>query len=274
MRRAGRIAVGTIGGLAGLLGAGWLGLQVAPAPFPPYPEPTAELGAVDLPAGLPPPVARYFREVVGERVPRIESAVISGRGRLRFAGVTMPARLRFTHDAGRGYRHYIETTWLGMPVLRVNEWYLDGRGRLELPFGTVVDEPKVNEAGNLGLWAESFWLPSVLVTDPRVRWEPIDGRTARLVVPFGQAEHSLIVTFDEATGLMRHAEAPRYRGATDETRTPWRIEALGWRTFHGVRIPSPAAATWLDEGSPWLVIDVEEVVYNVDVSAYLRAWGP
>ena len=46
-----------------------------------------------------------------------------------------------------------------------------------------------------------------------------------------------------------------------------RVEPLGWRTFHGVRIPSPAAVTWL-------VVDLEEVAHNVDVSRYLRASGP
>ena len=39
-------------------------------------------------------------------------------------------------------------------------------------------------------------------------------------------------------------------------------------------IPSPAAVTWADEGTPWLVVNLEEVAYNVDVSDYIRAQGP
>ena len=62
-------------------------------------------------------------------------------------------------------------------------------------------------------------------------------------------------------------DALRYRAATDAARTPGRIETLGWRTFHGVRLPSAVAVTWLDEGSPWLVMTVEDVAYNVDVAA-------
>ena len=38
-------------------------------------------------------------------------------------------------------------------------------------------------------------------------------------------------------------------------------------------IPSPAATTWLDEGTPWAVWTIEDVVYNVDVSEYIKARG-
>ncbi|MCC7105302.1 MAG: hypothetical protein IT307_09185, partial [Chloroflexi bacterium] len=47
-----------------------------------------------------------------------------------------------------------------------------------------------------------------------------------------------------------------------------------WRSFHGLRLGSPIAITWLDQGRPWFVMDVDEVVYNADVSEYIRAPGP
>ena len=271
---ASRVAIGAAVGLGTLSGLGWLGLQVEPAPFSPYPERTPHLDTVALPADLPAPVARYFRAAAGERVPRIQSAVLTGRGRLRFSGLSLPARLRFIHTAGRDYRHYIECTWFGYPLLRVNEWYLDGHARLELPFGTVTDEPKVDQGANLALWGEeAFWLPSVLFTDPRVRWEAIDSTRARLVVPAGSTEEEFTVTFDEGTGLLQRLEALRYRSATDTAKIPWRIEPLGWQTFNGMRLPSPVALTWQDEGTPWLVVTLEEVVYNAGVSQSIRSSG-
>ena len=36
----------------------------------------------------------------------------------------------------------------GIPAMKVNEWYLDGHSRLELPFGVVENEPKVDMAAN------------------------------------------------------------------------------------------------------------------------------
>lgn len=262
-----------IGVLVALAGLGWVGLQVQPKPFPAYPERTPPLSTVELPADLPAPVARYYRAIVGDQVPVIETAVISGRGRLRVKGITFPARFRFTHIAGQGYRHYIEATVFGYPVMRVNEWYLDGQARMELPFGVIENEPKIDMAANLSLWGEAVWLPSVFITDPRVRWEAVDETTARLVVPFKDGEDAFTVTFDRETRLMRTLEAMRYREATDEAKLPWRNEPLGWQTFHGVMIPSPAATTWLDEGTPWAVWTIEDVVYNVDVSDYIRAKG-
>lgn len=260
-------------GIVALLGTGWLGLQVQPKPFSAYPEQTPALDTVELPADLPTPVARYYKTIIGDRIPVIESAVITGRGRLRIKGITFPARFRFTHIAGQGYRHYIEATVFGYSLMKVNEWYLDGHARMELPVGVIENEPKIDMAANLALWGEAVWLPSILITDPRARWEAIDDTTARLVVPFGEQKDTFTVAFDPQTGLIRTMEAMRYREATDEVKTPWRNEPLGWQAFHGVRIPSPAATTWLDEGTPWAVWTIEDVAYNVDVSEYVRARG-
>src|SRR5687767_8815407 len=113
--------------LLALIGLGWVGLQTQPAPFPAVPRPPAPPETIPLPAGLPPPVERFYRQVYGEQVPVIKTAVISGRGTMRpVGGITLPARFRFTHVAGRSYRHYFETTLFGVPVMRVNEYYVEG----------------------------------------------------------------------------------------------------------------------------------------------------
>lgn len=249
------------------------GLRIQPKPFAPYPQSTPVLTTTPLPADLPTPVARYYRAILGEQVPLINSAVITGRGKLRFANITFPTRLRFTHDAGKGYRHYIESTVWGYPLLKVNERYLDGEGRMELPVGIIENEPKINMAANLGLWGESIWLPSIFITDPRVRWEAIDDTSARLIVPFEDGEDSFTVLFDPETGLLQSMTALRYREAADEVKIPWQLDVLAWDSYHGILIPSSSSVTWADEGTPWLLIEVEELAYNVDVSDYIRARG-
>ena len=117
------------------------GFRQQPAPFPRFTAASSPVETVPLPAGLPAPVERYFRLTYGDGVPVYTSAVMSGRGTVRFMGITMPGRLRFTHDSGQAYRHYIETTFYGIPLFKVNESYLDGHTRLELPFGVVEDAP-------------------------------------------------------------------------------------------------------------------------------------
>lgn len=283
MNAAVKIILIPISILALLALVGWVGLRVRPAPFPAYVGKTPRLPApdpamVDLPTDLPTPVTRYYRAIMGEQVPVVETAVISGRGRLRIKGVTFPARFRFTHSAGQGYRHYIEVTFFGRPLMKVNEWFLDGQARMELPMGVIENEPKIDSAANLSLWGEAVWHPAVFLTDPRVRWEAVDDQTARLIVPVGgsdgQDEDAFTVTFDPETGLLHSLEAMRWKEPASPEKILWRNEPLGWRGFNGVQVPSPAATIWADEGTPWAVWTVEEIVYNVDVSEYIRAEGP
>jgi hypothetical protein len=266
-----------VAGLGALLGLVWLGLRVPPAPFAPYARPPAGRGNVPIPTDVPPPVQRYFRAVfVDGAVPVVDAAVLTGRGRLTLRGLTFPIRWRFVHQAGRAYRHHIEAAWVGLSVFRVDEWYLDGHLRMVTPGGVLADDPLADRAANLALWAESLQsLPSVLVTDARVRWEAIDDGRARLVVPFGRDQDSFTVAFDERTGLVRAMEVPRYRAETRETLL-WRVEAdpSSAKPFGGVRLATVSSARWSDADKPWLTITLEDVVLNADVSSAIRASGP
>ena len=266
------------GALAGLGVVGWLGLQVQPRAFAPSLPGPAVTRTLPLPAGLPAPVERFYRQTYGERLPVITSAVITGRATLRPVpgGPTFPARFRFIHEAGRNYRHYIEATWFGLPLLRVNEAYLDGVSRQEMPrpLPSSTGHPKGAQAANLGMWSETLWMPAVYLTDPRVRWEAVDDTTALLSVPFGEKWETYVVRFDPVTSRPTVMEVMRYQGLTDPDKTLWLNHTLSWADFGGVTLPKQAAAVWLNQGRPWAVFTAEQVTYNTDVREAVHQRGP
>jgi hypothetical protein len=242
--------------LAALFGLGWAGLQVQPAPFPAVPPLPILPETISLQAGLPAPVERFYRATYGERVPDISSAVISGRGTIRLFGITFPMRFRFIHESERNFRSYFEVTAFGLPLMKVNEHYVDGKFRQELPFGVEEGQPKVDHSAGLRMWAEwATWLPAMLLADPQVRWEPIDDSTALLVVPAGTEQERLVVRFDETSGTLQYVEAVKYKDARATSKTLW------------------VNAVWFGE-TPWASFDVEDVVYNVPVDTSLAAKGP
>lgn len=257
-----------------LLGISWLGLRIRPKSFPNYPEQTPQLDTITLPDNLPEPVTRYYHKLYGDEIPVISSAVVTGRAKMRPFGVTLPARYRFIYEAGQGYRHYIEATFFGVPFMKVNERYLDGHGRLEIPIIGVAEGPKTNQAANLGLWAESVLLPAIWLTDPRVRWEAIDNETALLIVPFGDEEQQFVVRFDPKTDSLIVLEAMRYRDEAGD-KILWLAAAEPGETIMagGAELYATGSATWTDQGSPWAIFTAEEIVYNVDVQDYIRARG-
>src|SRR5687767_1702819 len=231
---------------------------------------------IPLPAGLPAPVERFYKTVYGDEIPVIETVVIKGRAFISPFGVGLPARFLFAHNAGRDYRHYFEATWFGMPIMKVNERYLDGKSLFELPGSDpIVDDDSTNQAANLAVWAEAAWFPSIWVTDPRVRWEPVDEKTALLYIPFEDTQENFVMRFNPETGLLDSMEAMRFRDSGPQAKKIlWITRNVAGKKIEGTKLDAVGSATWLDQGIPWAFFTLEEVSYNVDVSEYIRQKGP
>lgn len=272
-----------IGGIllaAGLLG--WLGFQIQPQSFslslkntPPSPAITPPLEAISLPNGLPAPVERFYRTVYGEEIPVIETAVIQGRGIMKpILNIPIPARFVFVHTAGKDYRHYFEAMWFGIPLLKVNEGYIDGESFFESQMGSYYDELNANQGANLALWAEANWFPALWLTDHRVRWEPVDKYSALLYVPFEERQEIFIVRFNPQTNLIDLMEAMRYRDVGQgQPKILWIVQNEPGQPVLGTKISSASSVMWLDQGKPWAYFNLEDLIYNVDVSTYIRQRG-
>jgi hypothetical protein len=254
-----------------LLVFSWIGLQVEPASFPVFAQAQGKLETIPLPGGLPAPVARFYRKLYGDNIPVIHSAVISGHAALRPVGlISLPARFRFTHVAGQDYRHYIEATVFGWPILKINESYIAGSSRMAMPWGTTENDPGANQGANLAIWAEAMWFPAILVTDPRVHWNAVDDVTATLSVPFGERTETFVARFDPQTNLLSYFESMRFK--TDQ-KVLWLNEARVWGDLAGSTVLKSSAVIWMDDGKPWANFEVEEIVLNADVSKTIGGTG-
>jgi len=254
----------------------YLGLQVQPQSFQEYPViTTPKLETVPLPVGLPAPVERFYRTVYGEEIPVIETVVMQGRGVMKpFMNIPIPARFVFVHNAGKDYRHYFEATFFGIPLLKVNEGYIDGVSFFESPMGSNYDDVNANQGGNLALWAEAVWFPALWVTDPRAHWESVDEHSALLYIPYEESEETFLVRFNPQTRLIDMMEAMRYRDTGEgKSKILWIARTEAAQKIEGTEISSGGSVMWLDQGKPWAYFNVEELIYNMDVNTYILQKG-
>jgi len=265
MNQFGKVMIGVAGGLAVLAGIGWAGLQVSPPNLPPPLDEPRQLGPVAVPANLPAPVRRYFQAVLGQQAPRIESLVVYGRGRANF-GLWLPLRYRLVHRPGYAFERTMEITWFGLPVLKAIDRYVDSVG-MTGPVGYEATGPAVDQGANMILWAEAPLMPSLWLTDSRIRWEAIDDTTACLIFPFGAEEDELTVHFDPESGLITRMTALRYRDE-QSGKIPWRVDFLSWQTANGATLPAQIAVTWEDQGQPWSYWHLEDIYWNVDIASF------
>ena len=81
-------------------------------------------------------------------------------------------------------------------------------------------------------------------------------------MPFGAEEQRFMVRFDHDTGRLHMLESMRYKDSKSTAKTLWLNESMNWSTVSGHQIPATGAVTWFDQGKPWAVFTVEDVVYN------------
>jgi hypothetical protein len=268
MSHLARTALIVSAGLIALAALIAIGFRIKPKTAPPADlGPPHDLGTVPLPPDLPAPVRRHHEAVFGERVPVIRTAVVWGAPRFRLGPLW--ARLpNVTYYApGQHYRE-MEIRWFGIPVIRGHEYHRDGKAAMHIG-GRVIDGPSVDQGGCLGSWGEELLvIPSVFVTAPGVRWEPIDEAAARLIVPCGAGEERFTVAFDPDTGLMSGAAAMRYRGQETE-KTLWTLEFAGWQEVDGWMVPTGGSGRWADERQPYTIWSIGGMATNVDISEHI-----
>lgn len=149
----------------------------------------------------------------------------------------------------------------------------DGQGEMIIKLFSlfnVVDEAnneKINSGTMIRFLGEICWFPSAALNE-YISWEEIDELSAKATLVMDGENISGIFRFSEE-GDFRSFEAERYYGGgQDAALHRWMVEAIGYQTFDGYRIPNKLTVTWkLPEGDfTWLNLEITDL----DVNRYER----
>jgi hypothetical protein len=217
---------------------------------------------------LPPPVERFRTFALRDGPARVETLRIETSAWMRRPGMPrIPLSIRMWHRVGRAFVHDIRIGRNPLAVQLGLDAYVDGRGLMRVGSSTNVG-PHFDQGALIALWAEALCFPSAWEVREDVRWEPVDDRTARLVVPGPEGEIPITVGFDPGSTCPISCAADRYKATGPKV--GWVCSFHGWRRWPGgVLAPSRFRAQWADEPFPWIDIRTTDVRTNVPVEASL-----
>lgn len=222
--------------------------------------------------GLPEPVRRY-----------LQVAGVDGRAPLDF--VRMRHGGTFSTDGGERWRpirgeEYFSADPPGflwsasIPVapgvaVRARDRYLEGEGAMLVTVGgllTLQDlrGPEMDEASLLRWVSELPVMPSALVPDERISWEPVDASSARVRCRDRGLEVSGVYRFDP-DGLPTSFTARRYRSEDGEqVLRGWRGWYGAYRRVDGVAVPGAFGVAWVVDGreAPYVRFELDEIDFD------------
>src|SRR5215211_3190819 len=103
----------------------------------------------------------------------------------------------------------------------------------------------VAEGELMRFFAEAAWYPTVLLPSQGVRWEAAGDRSARATLAEGDAEITMLFTFDDR-GFIETVRAEA-RGRTvggENVPTPWRGSFWNYEVRGGMLVPLDGEVAW------------------------------
>ena len=240
----------------------------------PAPVPSPEVGPARLGKtavlydGLPPALEYYLRQTIGRTPPITGRALVWGTGEMRFTIGPFQAWLPLSWveriDVARGFQWRAEVTWWGLPVWAICDTYLRTAGQgLDHPRGgcdsLVAHFLPDREAAHR---AQAVWLPSSLITQAGVSWQPLDELTCEMRYPGEHPADRLTAHFDRRTralvslsGVQASGDAP-YR---------WQVRFTEWDAPGGLMVPVTGQV--LVDGKARYRFEVAGIAYNTAADA-------
>lgn len=205
-------------------------------------------------AGLPAPVAQYFRAVLRDGQPIIRHARLTQRG--EFLLGSEPSRWRpFSATETMTVGGFVWDARIhvfpGLSI-RICDALVGGSGSIRasamgvLPLMHVEGTPEIAAGALFRYLAEAVWMPTALLPSQGVTWTALGATSARATVACEGTTVSLDVHFG-ADGLVErvftHSRPREVDGAF--VPAPWQGRFSHYETVQGIRIPLRGEVEWL-----------------------------
>ena len=229
--------------------------KAAIAKLPPPPNGPASFTAAAL-ADLPEPAARYFRRVLREGQPIVQSAIATQDAEFLLNGAWRP--LRATQQFVTSPPGFVWDARIAMAPLVaafVRDSYVGGTGSMiasalgVYPLVNQTATPELNAGALQRFLGEAIWVPTALLPSPTVTWTARDEHSATVTLRDGATTVSLVFAFDSGSSFVTSIEGDRFReNGGAYTLLPWRIRCDEYRERDGMLIPLYAEVAWVTGG--------------------------
>ena len=215
--------------------------------------------------GLPKPVQQYFKYVLKDGQPYINSV------RLRHNGLfKTDLKKDFIKIDGEQYfsANKPQFIWKGeTSMFTARDFFIDDKGGLLVTLLSVYNIVDAKGAsfneGELQRWlAESVWFPTNLLPSENVSWSPIDELSAKLSFKYKATAFDFIVRFNQI-GEIVEIEGKRFMTANRKEK--WVCKMANYQEQNGMKIPISDQAIWrLNEGDQvYAKFELQKIEYNI-----------
>ena len=215
--------------------------------------------------GLPEPVQRYFKYVLKDGQPYINSVRLTHYGTFK-----TDLKKDFIKITGEQYfsAQKPQFIWKGeTSMFTARDFFIEDKGGLIatiLNVYNIVDAKGSNfDEGELQRWlAESVWFPTNLLPSEYVNWSAIDANSAKLSFKYKSVSFEFVVTFN-AIGEIISMESHRFM--TAEKKEKWLCKMANYREVNNVKIPFSDQAIWrLKDGNQvYAKFELQKIEYNI-----------
>lgn len=213
---------------------------------------------------LPTPVQRYFKNVLTDGQPYIQSVRLKHGGQFR-----TKAEQSWSNIKGEEYfaTNPVGFVWIGkLPFVAGVDKFVQGRGNLKIKllsiFPVVDAVGEKADQGELLRWlGETPLFPTALLPSENISWTAIDDSSAKVIFNNGNIKLEAVFVFNDK-GEAISFESQRYK---EEELENWTGYYRDYMEVDGVKVPSEIEAEWnLEEGDfSYAKFKIEEIEYNV-----------